>query len=66
MYVFQMSFQYILWIPGLTLALKVPLLIPPVDWYLTKIRSGWTRGTSRTRQQSMEKIHFLVHLASEI
>ena len=37
-------FQYALWIPVLTLALKMPLVFPPVDWYLTKIRGGWTRG----------------------
>ena len=37
-------FQYAFWIPGLTIALKLPLIIPPIDWYLTKIRGGWTRN----------------------
>merc|ERR1711971_328188 len=35
---------YAFWIPGLTIALKLPLIIPPIDWYLTKIRGGWTRN----------------------
>ena len=39
--------QYAIWIPALTLILKFPLLLPPVDWYLTKIRGGWTRGIEK-------------------
>ena len=27
--------------------MKIILLIPPVDWYLTKIRGGWERGRSK-------------------
>merc|ERR1712008_101655 len=41
---FLTATMYAFWIPGLTIALKLPLLIPPIDWYLTKIRGGWTRN----------------------
>jgi len=37
------SFQYALYIPGVAIVLKVPLLF--LDPYLTKIRSGWERNT---------------------
>ena len=48
-------FQYALWIPALTLALKMPLVFPPVDWYLTKIRGGWTRGIPAEKSAKPEK-----------
>jgi hypothetical protein len=48
-------FQYALWIPVLTLALKMPLVFPPVDWYLTKIRGGWTRGIPAEKSTIPEK-----------
>jgi len=40
------SFQYVLYIPGLTVLLKLPLMIPPISWHLDKIRSGYERGVS--------------------
>jgi len=46
---------YALWIPVLTLALKMPLVFPPVDWYLTKIRGGWTRGIPAEKSTIPEK-----------
>jgi len=36
--------MYALWIPCLTLAMKLPLIFSPIDAHLTKIRGGWTRG----------------------
>ena len=39
-------FQYVLYIPGLTVLLKLPLMIPPISWHLDKIRSGYERGVS--------------------
>ena len=27
--------------------MKVFLIIPPIDWHLTKIRGGWERGSSK-------------------
>lgn len=47
--------NYALWIPVLTLALKMPLVFPPVDWYLTKIRGGWTRGIPVEKSTKPEK-----------
>merc|ERR1711971_208669 len=37
------TFQYALYIPALTIAMKIPVLI--LDRYLTKIRSGWERNS---------------------
>lgn len=34
--------QYALYIPGLAIGLKIPLIL--LDKYLTKIRSGWERN----------------------
>ena len=47
---FLLSFQYALYLPALTIALKLPLLL--LDPYLSKIRSGWERGgwSVKTRQ----------------
>jgi len=44
------TFQYALYLPALTIALKLPLLL--LDPYLSKIRSGWERGgwSVKTRQ----------------
>ena len=36
-------FQYALYIPFVTIVMKVFLIIPPIDWHLTKIRGGWER-----------------------
>jgi len=38
------SFQYALYVPGLTVLLKAPLVIPPISWHLDKIRGGYERG----------------------
>jgi len=37
------SFQYVLYIPLLTILLKIPLLLPPLSSHLDKIRSGYVR-----------------------
>jgi len=37
------TFQYALYLPGLAIALKIPLIF--LDSYLTKIRSGWERNS---------------------
>ncbi len=37
-------FQYALYIPGLTILLKVPLVLPPLSCYLDSIRGGHVRG----------------------
>merc|ERR1719219_173219 len=41
------SFQYALYIPGLAIAMKIPVVL--LDSYLTKIRSGWERSTPSNR-----------------
>merc|ERR1719273_1042206 len=38
------TFQYALYIPGLAIAMKIPVVL--LDSYLTKIRSGWERSTA--------------------
>lgn len=38
------GFQYVLYIPGITLLLKLPLLIPPLSTHLARIRGGYVRG----------------------
>ena len=40
---FLSIFQYALYLPGLAIALKIPLIF--LDSYLTKIRSGWERNS---------------------
>merc|ERR1719273_1630562 len=39
------SFQYALYIPGLAIAMKIPVVL--LDSYLTKIRSGWERSSKK-------------------
>jgi len=39
------SFQYVLYIPGLTILLKIPLVLPPLSSHLDKIRSGYVRSS---------------------
>jgi len=39
------SFQYALYIPFLTMILKLPLVLPPLSNHLTKIRAGHVRGS---------------------
>merc|ERR1711997_101874 len=48
------SFQYALYIPGLTIALKIPLLC--LDRYLTKIRSGWERSAKWINRVKPDKM----------
>jgi len=38
------SFQYALYIPGITILLKIPLVLPPLSGHLDKIRGGYVRG----------------------
>lgn len=38
------SFQYVLYIPFLTILLKLPLVLPPFSTHLTKIRAGYVRS----------------------
>jgi len=38
------SFQYALYIPGLTILLKIPLIIPPLSTQLSRLRAGYVRG----------------------
>jgi hypothetical protein len=40
------SFQYVMYIPGLTILLKIPLVMPCVSCYLDKIRGGWERKSA--------------------
>jgi hypothetical protein len=35
--------QYVMYIPGLTILLKIPLILPGISCYLEKIRSGYER-----------------------
>jgi len=39
------TFQYALYIPGLTILLKLPLVLPPLSCHLDRIRSGYVRGS---------------------
>jgi len=41
------SFQYALYIPFLTILLKIPLIIPPLSTHLTKIRAGYVRSSKK-------------------
>merc|ERR1719341_1191831 len=40
------SFQYALYVPGLTILLKLPLVLPPLSTHLDRIRAGYVRGSS--------------------
>lgn len=42
------SFQYALYIPALTVALKLPLVLPPLSCHLDSIRGGYVRGGRQT------------------
>ena len=35
--------QYALYLPGLALVLKAPLVLPPLSGHLARIRAGWVR-----------------------
>jgi len=43
------SFQYVLYIPALTILLKIPLVLPPLSSHLDKIRSGYVRSSLISR-----------------
>jgi len=45
------TFQYALYVPFITILLKLPLLFPLLDRYLTKIRSGYERGCWNTKSE---------------
>ena len=49
----NISLQYAIWVPGLTILLKGPLIITPIDNYLTKIRGGWTRGPGKSSDSTI-------------
>jgi len=40
------SFQYALYIPFLTILMKLPLLIPPLSTHLSRLRAGYVRGNT--------------------
>ena len=40
--------QYALYVPGLTLLLKLPLLLPPLSTHLARIRGGYVRARAST------------------
>jgi len=42
------SFQYCLYIPGLTILLKIPLVLPPLSTHLDNIRGGYVRSKGGT------------------
>jgi len=46
------SFQYVLYIPGLTILLKIPLVLPPLSSHLDKIRSGYVRSSLISRNNN--------------
>lgn len=37
------GFQYVLYIPGLTILMKIPLVLPPLSTHLDNIRGGYVR-----------------------
>lgn len=48
-------FQYALYIPAITLGLKLPLLLPCVDLMLTRIRGGQDRQRWRLSNLRLKK-----------
>jgi len=50
------SFQYALYVPLLTILLKIPLIIPPLSTHLYKIRAGYVRSKKRTSSNNVENI----------
>ena len=48
-------FQYVMYIPGLTILLKIPLVMPFISCHLDKIRGGWERGGGGSRKVSPTK-----------
>ena len=50
------SFQYVLYIPFLTILLKLPLVLPPLSSHLTKIRSGYVRSRNKKQSNSSQNV----------
>ena len=48
MFNYLFFFQYGVYVPGLAILTKIPLIFPCVDNMLQKIRGGWERGSQRT------------------
>merc|ERR1712226_369272 len=48
------GFQYALYVPGLTILLKLPLILPPLSTHLDRIRAGYVRGSSAPTSASSE------------
>jgi len=46
------SFQYALYIPFLTILLKIPLVLPPLSCHLNNIRSGYVRNSKKISKNS--------------
>ena len=39
--------KYALYVPGMTILLKVPLVVPPLSTHLDRIRGGYVRGNNK-------------------
>lgn len=39
-------FQYVMYIPGLAILLKIPLVMPGLSGHLENIRGGWERNSA--------------------
>jgi len=50
------SFQYVLYVPFLTILLKLPLVLPPLSTHLTKIRAGYVRSRNTKQQSPSENV----------
>ena len=51
------SLQYVMYIPGLTILLKIPLVLPGVSCYLDKIRGGWERNGGTGKVNPAKPLH---------
>ena len=49
-------FQYVLYVPFLTILLKLPLVLPPLSTHLTKIRAGYVRSRNTKQQSPSENV----------
>ena len=47
--------QYALYVPGLTLLLKLPLLLPPLSSHLARIRGGYVRARPNTTKPAVNQ-----------
>jgi len=55
------SFQYVLYIPLLTILLKIPLVLPPISSHLDKIRSGYVRSSMISHTKKNDNKSEFVH-----